>query len=74
MRQAQYYLKFMLAIAGQDDQRSSETGAAIPPEMMHYGVSKAAQLAFSRGILSGGRLRCPSSLLKRYATSKEVAT
>ncbi len=29
---------------------SSESGVQIPPEMVHYGVTKTAQLALSRGI------------------------
>lgn len=29
---------------------SSESGVFIPPDMIHYGVSKAAQLAVSRGL------------------------
>jgi 3-oxoacyl-[acyl-carrier protein] reductase len=29
---------------------SSETGAATPPDMVHYGVSKSAQLAVARGM------------------------
>jgi NAD(P)-dependent dehydrogenase (short-subunit alcohol dehydrogenase family) len=29
---------------------SSESGAFIPPEMIHYGMSKTAQLAISRGL------------------------
>jgi NAD(P)-dependent dehydrogenase (short-subunit alcohol dehydrogenase family) len=29
---------------------SSESGVNIPPEMIHYGVSKTAQLALSRGL------------------------
>lgn len=29
---------------------SSESGIQIPPEMVHYGMSKAAQLAVSRGL------------------------
>jgi NAD(P)-dependent dehydrogenase (short-subunit alcohol dehydrogenase family) len=29
---------------------SSESGLQIPPEMVHYGVTKTAQLALSRGI------------------------
>lgn len=29
---------------------SSESGAQIPPEMIHYGVTKTAQLALSRGL------------------------
>ncbi len=29
---------------------SSESGVQIPPEMVHYGLTKAAQLALSRGI------------------------
>jgi NAD(P)-dependent dehydrogenase (short-subunit alcohol dehydrogenase family) len=48
---SQYYLKGMkeknwgriLFIA-------SESGGNIPPEMIHYGVSKAAQIALARGI------------------------
>lgn len=93
---------------------SSESGVQIPTEMIHYGMSKTAQLAISRGLaetcagtavtvnsvlpgptrsagvdefvaqLSGGKpfeefeqefftsVR-PSSLLKRFATTEEVA-
>jgi NAD(P)-dependent dehydrogenase (short-subunit alcohol dehydrogenase family) len=93
---------------------SSESGIQIPAEMIHYGMTKTAQIAVSRGIaetcagtgvtcnavlpgptksagvdefvaqLSGGRsfeefekvffekVR-PSSLLKRFATTEEVA-
>jgi len=93
---------------------SSESGVQIPAEMVHYGMTKTAQLAVSRGLaetcagtgvtvnavlpgptrsegvdefvkqLSGGkpfaefekdffiRIR-PSSLLKRFATTEEVA-
>ena len=93
---------------------SSESGIQIPTEMVHYGVTKTAQLAVSRGLaetcagtwvtvnavlpgpthsdgvdefvkqLSGGKpfeefekeffasVR-PSSLLKRFATTEEVA-
>jgi len=93
---------------------SSESGIQIPSEMIHYGTTKTAQLAVSRGLaetcagtgvtvnavlpgpthsagvdefvsqLSGGatfeqfekeffrRVR-PSSLLKRFATTEEVA-
>lgn len=29
---------------------SSEVGAFTPPDMVHYGVSKSAQLAVSRGM------------------------
>jgi len=95
---------------------SSESGAQIPAEMVHYGMTKTAQLAVSRGLaetvaatgvtvnavlagptLSEGAGRFleqaqaesgksfaeveksffknlrPSSLLKRFATSEEVA-
>lgn len=93
---------------------SSESGVQIPPEMIHYGMTKTAQLAVSRGIaetcagsgvtcnavlpgpthsdgveafvakLSGGtpfaefereffRSARPSSLIKRFATTEEVA-
>ena len=93
---------------------SSESGVQIPAEMIHYGMTKTAQLAVSRGLaetcagtgvtvnavlpgptrsdgvdefvkqLSGGKpfsefekeffasVR-PSSLLKRFATTEEVA-
>jgi NAD(P)-dependent dehydrogenase (short-subunit alcohol dehydrogenase family) len=93
---------------------SSESGIQIPAEMIHYGVTKTAQLAVSRGIaetcagtgvtvnavlpgptrsdgvdefvkrLSGGKPFAefeheffksvrPSSLIKRFATTEEVA-
>lgn len=93
---------------------SSESGIQIPPEMIHYGMTKTAQLAVSRGIaetcagtgvtcnavlpgpthsdgveefvakLSGGapfaefereffKSARPSSLLRRFATTEEVA-
>jgi NAD(P)-dependent dehydrogenase (short-subunit alcohol dehydrogenase family) len=93
---------------------SSESGIQIPPEMIHYGMTKTAQLAVSRGIaetcmgtgvtcnavlpgptlsdgvdtfvkqLSGGKpfaefeqeffksIR-PTSLIKRFASTEEVA-
>lgn len=93
---------------------SSESGIQIPAEMIHYGMTKTAQLAVSRGLaetcagtgvtvnavlpgptrsagvdefvsqLSGGKPFAefekeffksvrPSSLLKRFATTQEVA-
>jgi len=93
---------------------SSESGVQIPAEMVHYGMTKTAQLAVSRGIaetcagtgvtvnavlpgpthsdgvdefvkqLSGGKPFAdfereffnsvrPSSLIKRFATTEEVA-
>lgn len=93
---------------------SSESGVQIPAEMIHYGMTKTAQLAVSRGIaetcagtgvtvnavlpgptrsdgvdefvkqLSGGKPFAefekeffksvrPSSLIKRFATTEEVA-
>jgi NAD(P)-dependent dehydrogenase (short-subunit alcohol dehydrogenase family) len=93
---------------------SSESGVQIPAEMIHYGTTKTAQLAVSRGLaetcagtgvtvnavlpgptrsdgvdefvkqLSGGKPFAefekefftsvrPSSLLKRFATTEEVA-
>jgi len=94
---------------------SSESGVQIPTEMIHYGMTKTAQLAVSRGLaelcagtgvtvnavlpgptrsegvdefvnqISGGKpfeefereffksVR-PSSLIKRFATTKEVAS
>jgi NAD(P)-dependent dehydrogenase (short-subunit alcohol dehydrogenase family) len=94
---------------------SSESGIQIPPDMIHYGMTKTAQLAISRGLaetcvgtgvtvnavlpgptLSDGNRAAiakrapgktipevekeffekvrPSSLLKRYATTDEVAS
>lgn len=94
---------------------SSESGVQIPAEMIHYGVTKTAQLAVSRGLaetcagtavtinavlpgptrsagvdefvaqLSGGRPFAefeqeffrsvrPTSLLKRFASTEEVAS
>jgi len=94
---------------------SSESGIQIPPEMIHYGMTKTAQLAVSRGLaefcagtgvtvnsvlpgpthsagvdefaakLSGGKPLAefekeffatarPSSLIKRFATTDEVAS
>jgi NAD(P)-dependent dehydrogenase (short-subunit alcohol dehydrogenase family) len=94
---------------------SSESGIQIPDNMIHYGMTKTAQLAISRGLaetcvgtnvtvnavlpgptLSEGNKAAiakraagkpfpefekeffekvrPSSLLKRYATTHEVAT
>lgn len=94
---------------------SSESGVQIPTEMIHYGMTKTAQLAVSRGLaelcagtavtvnavlpgptrsagvdefvsqLSGGKpfeafeeeffaTMRPSSLLKRFATTDEVAS
>ncbi len=94
---------------------SSESGVQIPPEMIHYGMTKTAQLAVSRGLaelcagtgvtvnsvlpgptrsagvedfvaeLSGGKPFAefekefftkvrPSSLLRRFATTDEVAS
>ena len=93
---------------------SSESGVQIPVEMIHYGMTKTAQLAVSRGLaescagtgvtvnsvlpgptksagvdefvaqLSGGQPFAefekdffksvrPSSLIKRFATTQEVA-
>jgi len=96
---------------------SSESGVQIPPEMIHYGMTKAAQIAIGRGlaesvagtgitvnsILPGptrsrgvvdfvGKIAKekgktfdefeagfvqemrPSSIIKRFATTKEVAS
>ena len=94
---------------------SSESGIQIPPDMIHYGMTKTAQLAISRGLaescagtgvtvnavlpgptLSDGNKAAiakrapgrpfpevekeffekvrPTSLLKRYATTDEVAS
>jgi NAD(P)-dependent dehydrogenase (short-subunit alcohol dehydrogenase family) len=51
VRLSRHYLPLMLA---QDWGRiifiSSESGLNIPAEMIHYGVTKTAQLALSRGL------------------------
>ncbi len=60
---------------------SSESGLNIPVEMVHYGMTKTAQLAVARGIAEGVaemereffRSARPSSLLQRFATVDEVA-
>ena len=46
---------------------SSESALQIPPEMVHYGVTKTAQLALSR------RTMRPSSVIRRFAEPDEVA-
>jgi NAD(P)-dependent dehydrogenase (short-subunit alcohol dehydrogenase family) len=96
---------------------SSESGVQIPPEMIHYGMTKAAQIAVARGLaesLAGSRITVnsilpgptrsrgvgdfvealaqaenksqeafeqeffehvrPTSLLKRFASTEEVAS
>lgn len=96
---------------------SSESGVQIPPEMIHYGMTKAAQIAVARGLaesLAGTRITVnsilpgptrsrgvgdfvealaqaenksletfekeffaqvrPTSLIKRFATTEEVAS
>jgi NAD(P)-dependent dehydrogenase (short-subunit alcohol dehydrogenase family) len=51
VRMARHYLPGMLARDwGRVVFVSSESGVFIPPEMIHYGFSKAAQLAVSRGL------------------------
>jgi NAD(P)-dependent dehydrogenase (short-subunit alcohol dehydrogenase family) len=51
VRMARHYLKGMLARDwGRVIFVSSESGVFIPPEMIHYGFSKAAQLAIARGL------------------------
>ncbi|WP_426231683.1 SDR family NAD(P)-dependent oxidoreductase [Pararhizobium sp. DWP3-4] len=51
VRLTRHYLKGMLESDwGRIVNVSSESGVIIPKEMIHYGVSKAAQLAFSRGV------------------------
>lgn len=51
VRTTKQYLKPMLESGwGRIVNVSSESGVFIPSEMIHYGVSKAAQLAFSRGV------------------------
>ena len=118
VRLSRYYLPHLLKKDwGRIVFISSESGIFIPQEMIHYGFSKAAQLAIARGMseLTAGtnitvnsvlpgptwvemqkvRLRKraektgttvedmkkhtfeerrPTSLLKRYATSEEVAS
>jgi NAD(P)-dependent dehydrogenase (short-subunit alcohol dehydrogenase family) len=51
VRVTRHYLKAMLESGwGRVVNIASESGVFVPPEMIHYGASKAAQLAFSRGI------------------------
>jgi len=51
VRMARHYLKGMLERDwGRVIFVSSESGVFIPPEMIHYGFSKAAQLAIARGL------------------------
>lgn len=51
VRTTRHYLKHMLERGwGRIVNVGSESGVFIPPEMIHYGVTKAAQLAFSRGV------------------------
>ncbi len=51
VRMARHYLKGMLERDwGRIVFVSSESGVFIPPEMIHYGFSKAAQLAIARGL------------------------
>ena len=58
---------------------SSESGLQIPAEMIHYGVTKTAQLARSTGKDTATVEReffqtaRPSSILRRFATTTEVA-
>jgi NAD(P)-dependent dehydrogenase (short-subunit alcohol dehydrogenase family) len=50
-RATRHYLKPMLEAGwGRVVNIASESGVVIPTEMIHYGVSKAAQLAFSRAV------------------------
>ncbi len=51
VRLARHYLRGMIERGwGRIVFVSSESGVFIPPEMIHYGFSKAAQLAVSRGL------------------------
>ena len=51
VRMARHYLSGMIERNwGRMIFISSESGVFIPPEMIHYGFSKAAQLAISRGL------------------------
>ncbi len=51
VRMTRHYLKGMLERKwGRVLFVSSESGIQIPPEMVHYGVTKAAQIALARGI------------------------
>jgi len=117
-RISQYYLpKMKEKDSGRILFIASESGVNIPPDMIHYGVSKAAQMALARGLAettagtkvtvnsvlpgptysegvdrfledvigsqAGDRKKIegefltklrPTSLLKRFATSQEVAS
>jgi NAD(P)-dependent dehydrogenase (short-subunit alcohol dehydrogenase family) len=47
---------------------SSESGIQIPGEMVHYGMTKAAQIAVARGIAE-----TLTSLIQRFSSTQEVA-
>ncbi len=54
---------------------SSESGIQIPPEMIHYGVSKAAQIAVARGLAESlaGTAITVNSILPGPTRSRGVA-
>jgi NAD(P)-dependent dehydrogenase (short-subunit alcohol dehydrogenase family) len=55
---------------------SSESAVQIPAEMIHYGMTKTAQLAVSRGLAESvaGTGITVNSLIKRFETPEEIAT
>lgn len=56
IRASRHYLPRMMARGwGRIVFISSESGLNIPPEMMHYGMTKTAQLAVSRGLAEAAR-------------------
>src|ERR1700737_2778675 len=54
---------------------SSESALNIPKEMIHYGMTKTAQLAVSRGLaeMTRGTAGTVNSLLPRFASVEEIA-
>ena len=74
---SQHYLKEML---NQNWGRiifiSSESGVNIPPDMIHYGVSKASQMALSRGLseLTKGTQVTVNAVLPGPTLSEGVST
>lgn len=77
VRQPRHYLK---ATRERDWGRivfiSSESGLQIPPEMIHYGMTKTAQLAIARGIAetTAGTGVTVNSVLPGPTQSEGVAT
>lgn len=75
-RLAQAYLPGMIARGtGRVIFIASETGVNVPPDMIHYGVSKAAQIALARGLAetTAGTAVTVNSVLPGPTRSEGVA-